>query len=325
MQSVFVVNPQLDIPIYRQLVDATRAAVKNGTLAPHAQLPTVQELADRLGVAKGTIKRAYDELDREGLVEKVQGRGTFVRYQPANSESNRQQAMAAIDALLCQLADMGFTTSEINIFLNLKLRQLSEQEAYVKVAIVECNPENLASMADQLRTIPGIDLYSFVLDSIRQYPYKLDDSFDFVIATPEHAAYLEQIIPNHKRLAKVALRMVPTCMADIIKLKRGKRVGILCYSKRFGELLYNTCLEYTEGVQLEMPRMLSPELDMKAFLQGLDSVLVPKNYEKYCSAEAANLLARFEGRLIECSYEMDEGSFIYLQEKTRRILSERTL
>ena len=143
MQSVFVVNPQLDIPIYRQLVDATRAAVKNGTLAPHTQLPTVQELADRLGVAKGTVKRAYDELDREGLVEKVQGRGTFVRYQPASSESNRQQAMAAIDTLLRQLADMGFTASEINIFLNLKLRQLSEQEAYVKVAVVECNPENL--------------------------------------------------------------------------------------------------------------------------------------------------------------------------------------
>lgn len=325
MHEIFAVNPQLDIPIYRQLVDAIRAAVKSGTLAPHTQLPTVQELADRLGVARGTIKRAYDELDREGLVEKVQGRGTFVRYRPASSESNRQQAMAAIDALLGQLADMGFTTSEINIFLNLKLRQLSEQEAHVKVAIVECNPENLASMADQLRAIPGIDLYTFVLESIRQYPYKLDDSFDFVIATPEHAGYLEQIIPDHKRLAKVALRLLPACMADIIKLKKGKRVGILCYSRRFGELLYHTCLEYTDGVQLEMPEVFSPELDLQRVLQGWDGVLVPKNYEKYCSAEAANLLARFEGRLIECSYEMDEGSFIYLQEKTRRILAEKTI
>ncbi len=325
MESVFVVNPQLDIPIYRQLVDAIRAAMKNGTLAPHTQLPTVQELSDRLGVARGTIKRAYDELDREGLVEKVQGRGTFVRYQPASSESNRQQAMAAIDALLRQLTDLGFTNSEINIFLNLKLRQLSEQEAHVKVAIVECNPENLATMADQLRTLPGIDLYSFVLESILQYPYKLDDSFDYVIATPEHAAYLEQIIPDHKRLAKVALRLVPACMADIIKLKKGKRVGILCYSRRFGELLYDTCLAYTEGLQLEIPQVFSPELDIQAFLQGLEGVLLPKNYEKYCSAEMAGLLARFDGRLIECSYEMDEGSFIYLQEKTRRILSEKTI
>ena len=40
--SIFKVNPQLDIPIYQQLVDTVRAAVKKGTLAPGQQLPTVR-------------------------------------------------------------------------------------------------------------------------------------------------------------------------------------------------------------------------------------------------------------------------------------------
>ena len=99
MNYVFTVNPQLDIPIYRQLVDAIHAAVKKGDLAPRQQLPTVQELSQTLGVAVGTIKRAYDELERQGLIEKVQGRGTFVCYQPANSGSRKEQAMDAIDSL----------------------------------------------------------------------------------------------------------------------------------------------------------------------------------------------------------------------------------
>ncbi|MBR2937121.1 MAG: GntR family transcriptional regulator [Oscillospiraceae bacterium] len=325
MNCVFFINPELDIPIYRQLVDAIRAAVNKGTLAPREQLPTVQELSEELGVARGTIKRAYDELERLGLVEKVQGRGTFVRYRPSQSGSSREQAMAAIDTLLEQLEDMGFTAAEINIFLNLKLRERSEQESRVKVALVECNSENLSCMADQLRTISGIDLYSHLLESIEQYPYKLDDSLDLIVTTMEHASYLEQVIPAGKRLAKVALRLKPQCMAEIIKIKRGKRVGILCYSQRFGQLLYRNCLEYSDNVQLQKPEMFSGGLDMRAYLQDLDVVLLPQNYEKYCSGKEAQLLNAFTGAKIECSYEMDAGSFLYLQEKTRRILEERTI
>ena len=195
----------------------------------------------------------------------------------------------------------------------------------MKVALVECNSENLTCMADQLRTISSIDLYSHLLESIEQYPYKLDDSLDLIVTTIEHAPYLEQVIPAGKRLAKVALRMKSQCMAEIIKLKRGKRVGILCYTQRFGQLLYRTCMEYTDNLQLQQPAEFSADLDIEAYLKCLDVVLLPQNYEKYCSARDARILAAFHGNKIECSYEMDAGSFLYLQEKTRRILEERTI
>ena len=324
MEFTFSVNPQLDIPIYRQLVDAIRTEVKKGTLAPQTQLPTVQELSDSLGVARGTVKRVYDELEREGIVEKVQGRGTFVRYQPV-STSSREQAMVAIDGLLDQLEHMGFTAAEINIFLNLKLRERSEQESRLKVALIECNSENLASMAEQLHTIPEIDLYCYLFDSIEQYPYKLDESLDLIVTTLEHAPFLEQVIPAQKRLVRVALRLKPACMTEIIKLNPGSRVGILCYSKRFGQLLYRTCLEYTDDVCLEKPVLFSEIEDMQGYLQELDGILLPEHFEKYCSREDAVLLANFSGKQIACIYEMDDGSFVYLREKTRRILEERTI
>lgn len=325
MQSVYSINPQLDIPIYQQLVDSIRAAVKKGTLAPQQQLPTVQELSRQLGVARGTIKRAYDELDREGLVEKVQGRGTFVRYQPGSSGSSKEQAMAAIDEMLGRLERMGFSTAEINIFLNLKLRERSEEESLVKVAIVECNPENLSNLADQLRVIDGMDLYSFSLDNVQQYPYKLTEGFDLVVTTAEHTPYLSSILPAGKQPVRIALRLLPQCMAGIIKIRKGNRVGILGYSSRFAQLLYRTCQTYTEDVLLAQPQVFSPELDLAAYLQNLDVVLLPRNYEKYCSQEIAQQLDRFPGKRIECSYEMDEGSFLYLQEKFNRVQQEKKL
>ena len=136
MSEIYKVNTQLDVPIYRQLVDSIQSAVKKGDLVSGQQLPTVQELTEMLGIARGTVKRAYDELERAGVVEKVQGRGTFVCYQPSNSGSRKEQAMAAIDDMLDQLEGMGFSAAEINIFLNLKLREREEQEAFVKIAVV---------------------------------------------------------------------------------------------------------------------------------------------------------------------------------------------
>lgn len=324
MKIHFQINPELDIPIYQQLVDTIRAAVKKGDLVPNEQLPTVQELSDALGIARGTIKRAYDELERAGIVEKAQGRGTFVCYQRATSGSRKEQAMAAIDAMLDQMEEMGFTPAEINIFLELKMRERAEEETQIKVAVLECNPENLSHMTEQIHRIPHIDLYSYPMETVQQYPYKLGEDMDLIITTASHAKELEQILPDRRKIARVALCLTQQSLSDIIRLRKGKRVGILAYSARFGRLLYDTCLQYTEGVHLSDPLVFSPELDIQAFLTDKDTVLVPADYEKYCDKQTARSLEHFRGRLVECSYEMDAGSFLYLQEKTRRLLEAKS-
>ena len=325
MESVFQINPQLNVPIYRQLVDAIRTAIKKGELVSGQQLPTVQEVTEQLGIARGTIKRAYDELERAGLVEKVQGRGTFVRYQPANSGSRKEQAMAAIETMLDHLEDMGLSAAEINIFLNLKLRERAEQETHVKVAVVECNPENLSQMSEQLRHINGVDLYSYLMDSVRQYPYQISEDVDLVVTTAAHAAYLESVLPIKKRIARVALRPSARCLSHIIKLRTGEQVGILGYSSRFSQLLYHTCQTYGEEAIVHQPMVLESEGDVAAYLKGKDAILVPRAYEKYFSAQAVEHLRRFDGQLIECYYVMDEGSVLYLEAKIKRLLEDKVI
>lgn len=68
MSELFHIDPKLDIPIYRQLVDIIKANIKNGKIPPMTKLPTVRDLSDELGIARGTIKRSYDELDRKSVV-----------------------------------------------------------------------------------------------------------------------------------------------------------------------------------------------------------------------------------------------------------------
>jgi DNA-binding transcriptional regulator YhcF (GntR family) len=299
--------------------------VKKGDLTAGEQLPTVQDLTEQLRIARGTVKRAYDELERLGVVEKVQGRGTFVCYQPSNSGSRKEQAMAAIDTMLDQMENMGFSPTEINIFLNLKLRERAEQESFVKVAVVECNPENLSQMSEQLRHINGVDIYPYLLESIQEYPYKLSEDFDLIITTANHADYLENVVTPKKKVVRVALRLSSGSLAPIIKLRPGKEVGIIGHSRRFAELLYRTGQAYAEDVLMHRPITAEATGNIDAYLLGKDAILVPKAYEKYFGDAVVSAMHNFHGTLIECNYEMDEGSLLYLETKIKRILDDKKI
>lgn len=65
-------------PIYEQIEDQIRAAIMSGELQPGEALPSLRKLAKELHISALTIARAYSELADEGLVENVQGKGTFV-------------------------------------------------------------------------------------------------------------------------------------------------------------------------------------------------------------------------------------------------------
>ena len=327
MESIYKINYELDIPIYQQLVDKIRSGVKMGTLTPGQQLPTVQELAGELGIAKGTIKRAYDELEHQGFIEKIQGRGTFICYQPANSGSRKEQAMAAIDEMLDKLEAIGFSAEEINIFLTLKQRERAEDLSVLKVAAVECNPENLSQLSEQLRSIKGIDLYSYLLNSVEAYPYKLDEDMDMVVTTAEHAPFLETILPDRKKIALVALRLSMETLSGLVRLRPGTKVGILAYSSRFGDLMYDSCRKFAKNLTVEKPMVFCPELDATAFVKGKDVILVPKGYEKYCSADAAKTLRALakKGGVLECFYEMDDGSCLHLEEKLQLLRKSKQI
>ena len=316
MISIFKINPQLDIPIYQQVVDTVRAAVKKGTLTPGQQLPTVQELSQALSIARGTIKRAYDELEHQGLLEKIQGRGTFICESAAPSGSRKQRAMAAIDNALDEMEAMGFSSAEINIFLNLKLRERAEDLSVLKVAVVECNTETLSQLSEQLRSIKGIELFSYLVDSIEEYPYKLDEDMDLVITTATHGDFIAGILPDAGKLARVALRLSTDTLSGIVRLQPGTNVGILCFSGRFGDLVYASCRRYAKNVKVSHPRLFREE-KQDDFFSGKDTILVPRDYEKYCSEAVCKQLQQLEkkGRLILCGYKLDEGSFLHLEEK----------
>ncbi|MDO5591026.1 MAG: GntR family transcriptional regulator [Lachnospiraceae bacterium] len=66
-------------PIYEQVAEKIEALILNGILEPDSKLPSVRSLAMDLSINPNTIQRAYSELEREGFVYSVKGRGNFVK------------------------------------------------------------------------------------------------------------------------------------------------------------------------------------------------------------------------------------------------------
>ncbi len=111
----FHVNPSDELPIYRQIMRQIIDAVAGGRIAPGEQLPSHRDLAEQLVIAPLTVKKAYDELERQGLIATQRGRGTFVCEQlPAVKPAQRIERLRdPAQRLLSQAALSGVSFGEV--------------------------------------------------------------------------------------------------------------------------------------------------------------------------------------------------------------------
>ena len=85
-------------PIYQQIVRQIKGQIITGELPEGAPLPSIRKLAHELQISVITTKRAYEELDKEGLIDSVGGKGTFVASQ--NQEFLREKRMKLVEEKL---------------------------------------------------------------------------------------------------------------------------------------------------------------------------------------------------------------------------------
>jgi GntR family transcriptional regulator len=94
------VSPAAGGTLYQQIVDRLRREVSEGRLKPGAALPSFRQLAEDLLVSVITVKRAYEELEREGVIYRRQGLGTFVAER--GDDRSRESKLATAEDLLRQ-------------------------------------------------------------------------------------------------------------------------------------------------------------------------------------------------------------------------------
>ncbi|MFT7462711.1 MAG: GntR family transcriptional regulator [Pseudohongiellaceae bacterium] len=126
----FHVVPGDGVPIYRQIMGQVKDAVAGGHLSPGDRLPSQRELAQRLVVAPLTVKKAYDLLEQEGVLESRHGSGTFVSQGAVrDGDLVRERLSQTARQLATQAALAGLDEQDLIAVVKAAAEQLREERS----------------------------------------------------------------------------------------------------------------------------------------------------------------------------------------------------
>ena len=109
-------------PIYEQVKTTLRKLIVSGAMSPDEKLPSVRELASQLVINLNTIQRAYRELEQEGYIISIPGKGSYANLSAQVDEGRKKELLTAMDEIVAELLYLGVTPDELD-------RRIREKEA----------------------------------------------------------------------------------------------------------------------------------------------------------------------------------------------------
>ncbi|MGQ9779526.1 MAG: GntR family transcriptional regulator [Bacillota bacterium] len=111
----FHLDPSSGVPLYLQIVEQIKQAVGGGVLRPGERLPSTRDLAIELAVNPNTVIKAYQVLEREGVIEIPRGRGAFVAASPkvGSPEERARILRAGVERLVAEAYRLGCSEEEV--------------------------------------------------------------------------------------------------------------------------------------------------------------------------------------------------------------------
>ena len=104
-------------PIYEQIRDGLRKLIVTGALATDEKLPSVRALAAQLAINPNTIQRAYTELEQEGCVYSIPGKGSFVSGDTEAGSRRKKELESQLREVLRELKYLGVTQPELEALI----------------------------------------------------------------------------------------------------------------------------------------------------------------------------------------------------------------
>jgi len=120
------IDPRSSQPIYEQIVQQIRTMILQGKLQEGAPLPSIRSLAKDLQISVITTKRAYEELEKEGLIVTIASKGSFVAAQ--NKELLKERKLRIIEEKLTEVVKesrlLGLKEEEVQTMLEILFREV---------------------------------------------------------------------------------------------------------------------------------------------------------------------------------------------------------
>lgn len=222
---------------YAQIKDLILERISNGQLLPGQKLPTERELAQEMGISRTTASAAYQLLEKDGYVESIQGKGTFVCQSVAPKALSKKELMLeAIDRGLERAGELGFSPREFLSFVNVRAAEYEMSMRKVQVLFIDCNEEQAFLFARRLQRDRQVLVNSLLLSDL---PARRDSALvknaDLIVTTIRHYDEVRGYVGDREVLA---LSTTPNLkgLVTLVNTTRTQRVGLVCSGPRFWEV-----------------------------------------------------------------------------------------
>jgi GntR family transcriptional regulator len=124
------VNFKSGKPVYLQVVDQVKAAAASGALQTGEPLPSIRPLAEELRVNRNTIAKAYSELESQGVIETIPGKGCFLKINssPLKKDARRKMLIEEIDQAIVAAHHLQVPRGEFLDLVRERLETLEEKK-----------------------------------------------------------------------------------------------------------------------------------------------------------------------------------------------------
>lgn len=315
--------------LYRRLLEQIRGEILSGERQPGDQLPSIRDSATAYGVSTGTVRHVYSLLARDGLIKMQKGRGTFVAEagRELDPAGRKERALMAIDGVIQALSELGFSTREIEIFFELRLRQKEDATRPLRLAIVAATPEERSIISRSLMHVSQARIDRIPLSDLAGQPQRLASGFDLLVAPARLAPELETLgapVP----VMPVAITISRDTLLACRSIPRKSQVGVLTVSRDFSAILKQECgqvlapdapLEFGLFGDLERTRL---------FIERHEVIILSPDFANLVGTDEAALLRGelvVNKTLVRTVFDCDQGSLLYVNhaiEKKYRELRE---
>lgn len=316
------IDKNSDQPVYRQIMEQISDKINCGELSPGTQLPTEREMSIMTRISRGTIKRAYDELSSDGIIERLQGRGTFVSQLGDLSRLGRKgEALSIVENMLDDLTKIRLSYKEMESLIGSKIQWRRRYASNVRIAVVDCNMETLSLISEQLCKIPNTDVTELILSNVEKVPQKLTYGYDLIFTTSHHYLRVIELAPTvADRVIKVAIDPTQHAWYRLEQIPDGSSIGIWCMSQQFANSIYS-CITRLGKRNLSVAYHLDSESgQLSTFVEGKNVLILPPDYLGSSNSEDVAVVAKFQsegGLVVYFEYLIDNGSLIHVTHEVK--------
>ncbi|WP_019586668.1 GntR family transcriptional regulator [Deinococcus apachensis] len=319
----FRIDRSLAVPVGVQLRGQIEYGVACGEIPRGAQMPSVRELSQDLGLAHVTVAGVYKELGQKGLLTTHPGRGTFVADGVDGAPKRDLAALhRAVERLLAEAERLGFTPEEVSQALGTGLGRLRSPERPLRLAFVGIFPEATRFYVDELRKQlpPGDRIEALTVQDL------LDDAvaarvseMDLVITLGHREAQVRDLLSGPP---VVSVQFIPadftrTALAALSPLMR---LGLVVTFEDFlptmraGVARFAPHIDHVQAVTLDSPGL--PEL-----LRGSDVIVYATGSERVV-AELPSGTQAFEYRHVPDPRAVEGTLLPLIEERRMRLASQ---